>query len=248
LTAHLRMMYGDFIQAPGADGLNTSDKTLYWIHALVFMLVTFILLRFTFLAVIIDAFCDVRGEKSAVAYDTLFDVADACLVRRHFNQSGWPSQQQLAEWLSESTSESDMNVTPQRFSEAFRDPEQYPPDIEGSTRLATEILEYYMRKVPAVVSSGVAKPHAEDAQSGQQSLRDAAAAPDHAAAPAAPAAPQRKLDGKRLAQQVVHEVTYRLAERRPEEIDRFVTIGLLSCTIAREFRKCGLIKPENLEL
>merc|ERR1712232_1509140 len=63
LTSHLQMMYGDFLQAPGADDLNTSEKSLYWIHALCFMGVAFIMLRFTFFAVVVDAFCDERDKR-----------------------------------------------------------------------------------------------------------------------------------------------------------------------------------------
>jgi hypothetical protein len=233
LTTHLRMAYGDFVQASRADGLNPSDTALYWIHALVFMLATFILLRFTFLAVVVDAFTDVvRDNKMSTAHDTLFDVADSFLTLIHFRRSKWPSQEALAAWLTDqSASESDL-VTPERFSEAF---DGCADDLDGTTAVATAVLEYYLRKVPMVnaCAGGSA------ADGGRSSLGDAAVTPDQA-----PVAP-RVLDGKRLAQQVVHEVTYRLTEKNPDEIDRFVTIGLLSCTIAREFRKCGLIKPEN---
>jgi hypothetical protein len=48
-TSQLQMLYGHFIRAPGVLSLSDIDATMYWIHAVVFMVVVFFLVPLYFL-------------------------------------------------------------------------------------------------------------------------------------------------------------------------------------------------------
>jgi hypothetical protein len=60
IRSQVEMMYGDFIIIDGADDLTTGYSIMYWIYAMTFLVVVFFTLLNFFLAIIVDAFCDVK--------------------------------------------------------------------------------------------------------------------------------------------------------------------------------------------
>lgn len=218
MTSQLRMLYGDFLRAEGVPALSQADATMYWIHAVLFLVTVFLLLRFVFLAVVIDAFLETKSERPVVACSAPFDFADAVFswfrwrrgsgnefTHTFWGSFAWSSQECFLEWLE--AWPTGTVLTTELLAGYF-----------GSHDLSHEFHTYYCRKVPGII-------HKDAAQ----------------VEPTAPIQIKPKLDHNRVAKRVVHEVTYRLAERDLKDVDRFVTIGRIACAISREFRDAGLI-------
>eukprot|EP00928_Gymnodinium_smaydae_P034319 TRINITY_DN24352_c0_g2_i1.p1 TRINITY_DN24352_c0_g2~~TRINITY_DN24352_c0_g2_i1.p1 ORF type:complete len:978 (-),score=193.85 TRINITY_DN24352_c0_g2_i1:83-2905(-) len=232
-VAHVRMLFGEFLQAPGALELQGADSGMYWIHALVFMAIFFLLLRFLFLAVVVDAYGAAKAQRTVTAFSAPYDALDSLLVAGKFRKARWPEQPELARLLRASVAETSDAPTAPASSSAVSGAElhlrhaliSWGLDDEDAKKEASNIVEYYRAKVPLIQ-------HSLQKQSAEDEGEDSSAAAEKV---------YPKLDSKRVAQKVVQEVTNMLAEKPPEELDRFVTIGLLSCVISREFRACGLV-------
>jgi len=218
LEAQLQMLYGHFVRAPGADKMGDVDSTMYWIYALIFMVGVFLLLRFVFLAVVIDAFLEMKAERPVVARNAPYDAFDSLRMLYKFRRRKWPSATKLLEVLADEDMPS--LLTQHTLAEAF----------DGDDKNAQVFLKYYAKRFPQIVKP-VSMTEEQERLAAQTEL-DAME----------PLIVYPKLDPERVAKRVVHEVTYRLAERDPRDVDRFVTIGRLACVISREFRACGLIK------
>eukprot|EP00927_Polykrikos_kofoidii_P073537 TRINITY_DN6956_c0_g4_i1.p1 TRINITY_DN6956_c0_g4~~TRINITY_DN6956_c0_g4_i1.p1 ORF type:complete len:1052 (+),score=192.94 TRINITY_DN6956_c0_g4_i1:213-3158(+) len=231
LTSQLQMLYGDFLQAPGVPTLSDADGTMYWIHAVLFLVTVFMLMRFVFLAVVIDSFLETKAERPVVACSALFDVLDSVLSTLRWRRGSgtefthsfwgsyaWSSQDIFVEWLEM------WPIGTVLTNEGLA-------DFFGSKEIAADFQLYYANKTPGIIENGA------DRSSGSSSKATGSA--DFPAA--TPPVIRPKLDPDRVAKRVVHEVTSRLAERDLKDVDRFVTIGRIACAISREFRDAGLI-------
>ena len=59
-SAQVRMLFGEFIYADGVEVLSGSALVMYWLYAISFMLIVFFTLLNFFLAIIVDAFVEVK--------------------------------------------------------------------------------------------------------------------------------------------------------------------------------------------
>eukprot|EP00927_Polykrikos_kofoidii_P019973 TRINITY_DN19397_c0_g1_i1.p1 TRINITY_DN19397_c0_g1~~TRINITY_DN19397_c0_g1_i1.p1 ORF type:complete len:951 (+),score=136.76 TRINITY_DN19397_c0_g1_i1:59-2911(+) len=229
LTSQLRMLYGDFLRAPGVPGLGDADAAMYWIHAVVFLVSMFLVFRFVFLAVVIDAFLEAKAERPPVACSAPFDLVDSLFAVLRWRRGSstmfssvfwglesWSDQDVFLEWLE--AWPSDKVLTTADFEEYF-----------SSDSVAQGFQLYYTKKVPAIIYKPV-----DEKRKKSGSLAQAVDS-------AVPNMIRPKLDPERVAKRVVHEVTCRLAERDLKDVDRFVTIGRVACAITREFRDVGLV-------
>eukprot|EP00929_Paragymnodinium_shiwhaense_P057939 TRINITY_DN29026_c0_g1_i1.p1 TRINITY_DN29026_c0_g1~~TRINITY_DN29026_c0_g1_i1.p1 ORF type:complete len:894 (-),score=159.45 TRINITY_DN29026_c0_g1_i1:482-3163(-) len=218
LEAQLQMLYGHFVRAPGAEALGDVDATMYWIYAVLFMVGVFLLLRFVFLAVVIDAFLEMKAERPVVARNAPYDALDSLRAWLRSKRRRWPSATKICKYLREE--DTPLLLTNESLAEG----------LEMDAGKAQDLLKYYTDKFPEMVKPK--KMTEEQQRTAAQAEMDALE----------PLIIYPKLDPERVAKRVVHEVTYRLAERDPRDVDRFVTIGRLARVISREFQACGLIK------
>eukprot|EP00931_Biecheleriopsis_adriatica_P027109 TRINITY_DN16357_c0_g1_i4.p1 TRINITY_DN16357_c0_g1~~TRINITY_DN16357_c0_g1_i4.p1 ORF type:complete len:854 (+),score=141.78 TRINITY_DN16357_c0_g1_i4:42-2603(+) len=72
-----RMLFGEFIYVDGAEGLLGGLLILYWLYAVTFMIVVFFTLLNFFLAIIVDAFVDVKSDNERLIATRGF-VDDIC--------------------------------------------------------------------------------------------------------------------------------------------------------------------------
>lgn len=59
-SAQIRMLFGEFIYAEGVEMLSGTSLAMYWLYAISFMLIVFFTLLNFFLAIIVDAFVEVK--------------------------------------------------------------------------------------------------------------------------------------------------------------------------------------------
>merc|ERR1740121_1092788 len=78
LSSQGRMLFGEFIYAPGAENLHTTDMILYWSYAFTFMLLMFFTLLNFFLGIVVDAFADVKEGNSSLK--TIRGFVTDCLL------------------------------------------------------------------------------------------------------------------------------------------------------------------------
>lgn len=62
METQVRIFFGEFIYADGAELLSDRMSSAYWTYAATFMAVIFLTLLNFFLAIIVDAFCDVKEK------------------------------------------------------------------------------------------------------------------------------------------------------------------------------------------
>jgi len=103
LSAHGQMIYGEFIFADGAEELHGVMMLMYWVYALTFMVIAIFTLMNFFLAIVVEAFTDVKSENSKrVAVGFFFEdlfgaVYSNCASKRY----KWPSHKKLITFLEE---------------------------------------------------------------------------------------------------------------------------------------------------
>jgi hypothetical protein len=92
IRAQGRMLFGEFIYIDGAEELTTGYSAMYWIYAATFMLVVFFTLLNFFLAIIVDAFVDVKDDINGqiVMSDFFTDVFRICWSSLAWRQHKWP--------------------------------------------------------------------------------------------------------------------------------------------------------------
>merc|ERR1712046_365556 len=139
LEAQLQMLYGHFVRAPGAEALGDVDATMYWIYAVLFMVGVFLLLRFVFLAVVIDAFLEMKAERPVVARNAPWDAFDSLRVLLRSKSRKWPSTTKLCTYLLEE--DTPLLLTNESFAEG----------VEMDAKKAQDFLKYYTDKFPELV-------------------------------------------------------------------------------------------------
>lgn len=101
--AQTQMIYGAFIYADGVEYMSGSMLVMYWMYAFTFMIVIFFTLLNFFLAIVVDAFSDVKTEIDAL--DTMRDfVSDFFGVIYTLCQSytyGWPTSLRMYTFFQE---------------------------------------------------------------------------------------------------------------------------------------------------
>jgi len=101
ISAQGRMIYGEFIYASGAEDLNGIMMVMYWFYAFTFMLVMFFTLLNFFLAIVVDAFADVKEgfESQVVLSNFIVDICSTMHSRALGIKEGWPTHGRLINFL-----------------------------------------------------------------------------------------------------------------------------------------------------
>merc|ERR1719329_624136 len=231
LTSQMQMVYGHFLYAPEAAALDNETANMYWIYALTFAVLMFFVLLDLFVAVIVDAFGELKAETRSknVARTFVQDVLDTIFTPQMYGANDWPSARDLAHWL-ETRHRADKYLTLANFREEF---EAEPR--AGKSDPAKLFLAHYGNKVPNIVRFASEAELAVEAQ------------PTLAPAPAGSGlddAPQK------LARMALKEIASQLADKKLSgaqvlEVDWFMISSRLSCSFYREFREMGLIVDAN---
>merc|ERR1719446_1635743 len=74
---------------------------MYWVYAIVFMVSVFLLLRFVFLAVVIDAFLEMKAERPPVARNAPYDALASLYAFMKFRKRKWPTPVKILKALEE---------------------------------------------------------------------------------------------------------------------------------------------------
>mmetsp|Transcript_17844 Transcript_17844/g.32328 ORF Transcript_17844/g.32328 Transcript_17844/m.32328 type:complete len:794 (-) Transcript_17844:100-2481(-) len=97
VAAQSRMIYGEFIYASGADDLHGLYVVMYWLYASTFMLVIFFTLLNFFLAILVDAFGDVKASEDVLtaARGFLTDILSLVWTCAVASKHKWPKRRVL---------------------------------------------------------------------------------------------------------------------------------------------------------
>merc|ERR1719408_348166 len=95
IEAQGRMIFGEFIYASGEEELHGVMIIMYWLYAFTFMIVMFFTLLNFFLAIVVDAYADVKEEFDTVhiteqAFPT--DVLDILAGVVRYRVRRWPAR------------------------------------------------------------------------------------------------------------------------------------------------------------
>eukprot|EP00928_Gymnodinium_smaydae_P003482 TRINITY_DN11245_c0_g1_i3.p1 TRINITY_DN11245_c0_g1~~TRINITY_DN11245_c0_g1_i3.p1 ORF type:complete len:882 (+),score=150.35 TRINITY_DN11245_c0_g1_i3:109-2754(+) len=97
LSTQGRMIFGEFIYADGANELSGKDLVMYWLYAFTFMIVFFFTLLNFFLAIVVDAFNDIKREVDLLVVERSF-VVDLVEVPRTWSLNlryQWPCPKKM---------------------------------------------------------------------------------------------------------------------------------------------------------
>ncbi|CAL1160030.1 unnamed protein product [Cladocopium goreaui] len=103
-SAQVRMLFGEFIYADGVEVLSGTALVMYWLYAVSFMLIVFFTLLNFFLAIIVDAFVEVKDNCSQLRctqsfFEDLCSMAGTLYLQRRYKL---PASKRLVKFLSES--------------------------------------------------------------------------------------------------------------------------------------------------
>lgn len=238
LTSQMQMIYGHFLYTPEAAALDSDTANMYWIYALTFAVVMFFVLLDLFVAVIVDAFGELKEESRGkeVARTFVMDVVDAILTPRMYGSNGFPPALELLEWLecrgdaphAPHTKHLTLSNLRSRFE---AEPQAGKPDP------AKVFLAHYGNKIPNLVWFASEDEIAEEVQ-------------PQASSPTVPETNGLDDAPQRLARMAMKEIASQLADKKLsgpqvyQEVDWFMIASKLSCSFYKEFREMGLITDE----
>lgn len=103
MASQVRMVFGEFIQASNVDALKGSMMVMYWLYAGTFMLLVIWTLLNFFLAIIVDAFVEVKeeNEKNVAARDFLTDIMGVVWAKCVAVRQGWPDREALIKFFEQ---------------------------------------------------------------------------------------------------------------------------------------------------
>jgi hypothetical protein len=103
LSSQGRMIFGEFIYASKAGDLSGARMAMYWIYAMTFMLLVFFTLLNFLLAIIVDAFVDVKEEnkENQCVRHFLTDVFGVFPDLYRTRKYRWPSKSALIQFFQE---------------------------------------------------------------------------------------------------------------------------------------------------
>ncbi|CAK0852680.1 unnamed protein product [Prorocentrum cordatum] len=102
VESQARMLYGEFIYAGGAEFLTSGYTAVYWLYAGTYMCVVFFLLLNFFLAIIVDAFVDVKSgfeTSPAILHGFLTDLLWVTAAALRWRRGRWPPRSKILEVL-----------------------------------------------------------------------------------------------------------------------------------------------------
>lgn len=254
ITSQLKMIYGDYVRLPGVTSLDDDAATAYWIYAVIFMTVAFFLARFVFLAILVEAYAEVKkmGTSTASPRNFLSDGYYAITVPIRGAANDWPSHEAVITWLQAGPVMDTPLLRREQLNEAFGtylkeapfcDNQGSPVDtyIDNLAIKAPETILFLasgqdLRLLPAEArqarSVSEERPASSKRPSGGERERPARAAPS-------------EMDVKNVARNVVRQVTNELAQRELSDVNWLAMTGKVTTTLYREFSQCGLIPDKR---
>mmetsp|Transcript_18300 Transcript_18300/g.57377 ORF Transcript_18300/g.57377 Transcript_18300/m.57377 type:complete len:610 (+) Transcript_18300:378-2207(+) len=102
VRSQARMLAGEFIQANQAEALRGQMLAMYWLYAMTFLLVMVWTLMNFFLAIIVDAFVEIRerNSKCSAARDLVTDLVSVWWARVLSWRCGWPKRRALLKYFN----------------------------------------------------------------------------------------------------------------------------------------------------
>merc|ERR1712232_359995 len=98
MAAQIQLIYGEFIDPQNeADNLHYLTMIMYWVYAITYMVVIFMLLLNFFLAIVVDAFMEVKKDEelNVTEKDFVSDLFDAIASRYVFARNRWPVPREI---------------------------------------------------------------------------------------------------------------------------------------------------------
>mmetsp|Transcript_49377 Transcript_49377/g.115461 ORF Transcript_49377/g.115461 Transcript_49377/m.115461 type:complete len:905 (-) Transcript_49377:40-2754(-) len=157
LETQAQMIYGEFIYAEEAEYLYDSHVVMYWLYAITFMLVIYFTLLNFFLAIIVDAFADVKKKNEALhtVHTFAYDIVELWATMLQSHRHRWPKRQALSDFFQAFISEEEKTrlkelKTGKKVQPKDKKPICHPEDLtlafpkEFPTLLSTaELLSWY---------------------------------------------------------------------------------------------------------
>jgi len=283
MQSQLKMMYGEYIRLPGVTGLDDDAATAYWIHAVIFLVFAFFIIRFVFLAALVHSYAEVQASQSANGSESprnfLLDAFDALVRPIRAASYHWPSEDALIRWM-ESGAVRDPLIRPAQLHTVFGNFLSGAKNHEATP--VETFVEYLSKKVPEalVLIEGAGDPRFSRSQARATQVPTLKRGPSCITTVEAPGPGERKgskgreskanptetlaqleelvplsrksrmssrgsgMNVKKVAMQVVHEVTSQLAQSDLSEVNWLTMTGKVSTTLYREFTTNGLIRHE----
>jgi len=96
-ASQARMLFGEFIFVDSAIELDGIMVVMYWLYGFTFMIIVYFTLLNFFLAIIVDAFSQVKMDDAAnmTEHDFVIDLKDVVCSAIQYRRKNWPSQEKV---------------------------------------------------------------------------------------------------------------------------------------------------------
>jgi len=145
MESQARMMFGEFIYADGAHHLSAGYTAMYWIYAGTYMLIVFFIMLNFFLAIIVDAFVEVKermeDESSPLILNSLGgDLFLTFQANLRWRYGAWPPRSKFIEALKRAIDEQTENSWVKQLASEDPVEEESKPKVTVSIkRLLTDV-------------------------------------------------------------------------------------------------------------
>lgn len=175
LLSQMQMFFGEFIKAEHTDELHGVMLLMYWIYAWTFIVVVVLLLLNFLLAIVVDAFVEVKDHFKDKLFmsDFATDVVKVSWTHLVSMKGRWPSHKRLIEYLEAVIADADADDQPAWIKSlgSQGDDEEthdfatcYPEELSGNfqelkslDQVTHFLLHYYHRCPKILVYTGRAK-------------------------------------------------------------------------------------------
>jgi len=177
MYSQMRMFFGEFIKADDADDLHGIKLAMYWVYAWTFMLVIWLLLLNFLLAIIVDAFVEVKDNFKNKKY--MSDVVRDCIGVSYTSllaiKRRWPANKRLVEYFQfvvDSAEDKNAPAWVRRITKIQseddgdneKEDEDFPtctpkelmkafPELKSTQALSTFLLHYFRHSSRAIALS-----------------------------------------------------------------------------------------------
>lgn len=132
LESMMRMTFGAFLKAGKVDDMGDSQTAMYWLFALTFMVLIWLTLLNFFLAIIVDAFVEVKDDnKDIVARGFFVDFRQLFWTWFLSKSGNWPPRQDLIAFFESVADDAEGSLSQANRKEAFM--EKVPSSASDSS-------------------------------------------------------------------------------------------------------------------
>lgn len=154
VSSQAKMLFGEWIYAANADELFGAMSLMYWLYAMTFMLILFFTLLNFFLAIILDAFIEVKEAMNDDPTEQNFfvDCWDVLYNKWMYYHRGWPHRIDIMKALEKDEDEEDEDDRIWRS-------DYLSTKLPGNLQLENDLLpflRYYVAKCEEILSPNAA--------------------------------------------------------------------------------------------